>query len=45
MQADGWWWQSPALSNKGIKRQILKEMLFNRKKIGGIATKSNATTR
>ena len=32
MQADGWWWLAPGASNKGIKRQILKEMLFSRKK-------------
>ena len=32
MQADGWWWEVRGLSNKGIKRQILKEMLFSRKK-------------
>ena len=26
MQADGWWWRSPALTNRSIKRQILREM-------------------
>jgi glutamate-1-semialdehyde 2,1-aminomutase len=28
MQADGWWWNGAALTNKGIKRRVLKE-LFN----------------
>ncbi len=27
MQNDGWWWSAPALTNKAIKRRILKEML------------------
>ena len=30
MQADGWWWNDPALSNKTIRRSILKEMLRHR---------------
>ncbi len=30
MQADGWWWSNPNLSNKQIKRRILKEMLRRR---------------
>lgn len=30
MQAAQWWWKSPELSNKGIKRRILKEMLSHR---------------
>jgi len=30
MQADGWWWQSPALTNKAIKRQFLVDMLCAR---------------
>ena len=29
MKADGFWWHDPALTNKRIKRQILKEMLAN----------------
>ncbi len=28
MQADGWWWDSPALSNKRIRQRILKETLL-----------------
>ena len=27
MQRDGWWWSNPALTNKSIKRRILREML------------------
>jgi glutamate-1-semialdehyde 2,1-aminomutase len=27
MKQDGWWWHDGALTNKNIKRQILKEML------------------
>lgn len=30
MEKDGWWWQSPALTNKSIKRQLLKEMIVTR---------------
>jgi glutamate-1-semialdehyde 2,1-aminomutase len=31
MQADGWWWSDPELTNKSIKRRILREMLFGRR--------------
>jgi glutamate-1-semialdehyde 2,1-aminomutase len=27
MQRDGWWWSPPSLTNKAIKRRVLKEML------------------
>jgi glutamate-1-semialdehyde 2,1-aminomutase len=30
MQAGGWWWQSPELTNKTIKRQFLADMLSAR---------------
>lgn len=30
MQAGGWWWQSPELTNKAIKRQFLADMLSAR---------------
>ncbi len=30
MQAEGWWWQGPALSNKSIRRGLLREMLRQR---------------
>jgi len=30
MQADGWWWHDEALTNKSIKRGIVREMLAHR---------------
>lgn len=30
MEADGWWWHDGTLTNKAIRRRILKEMLFRR---------------
>lgn len=30
MQADGWWWQDGALTNKAIRRGLLREMLSHR---------------
>ena len=30
MQADGWWWQGAGLSDKTIKRSLLREMLAHR---------------
>ena len=30
MQADGWWWQDSALTNKAIRRGLLREMLSHR---------------
>jgi glutamate-1-semialdehyde 2,1-aminomutase len=30
MQDDGWWWKNPALTDKTIKRTILKEMVRHR---------------
>jgi glutamate-1-semialdehyde 2,1-aminomutase len=27
MERDGWWWVNPAMTNKSIRRQILREML------------------
>lgn len=26
MQADGWWWNEPSLSNRDIRRGLLREM-------------------
>ena len=31
MKRDGWWLRDPALTNKGIRRQILKEMFTRRR--------------
>jgi len=30
MSEDGWWWWNPAMTNKSIKRAILKEMIAHR---------------
>jgi glutamate-1-semialdehyde 2,1-aminomutase len=30
MKDDGWWWHNPALTNKAIRRTILKEMIRQR---------------
>jgi glutamate-1-semialdehyde 2,1-aminomutase len=30
MERDGWWWSDPALSNRAIKRGILREMIAQR---------------
>jgi glutamate-1-semialdehyde 2,1-aminomutase len=30
MKADGWWWRDASLTNKTIRRQILKEMIASR---------------
>jgi glutamate-1-semialdehyde 2,1-aminomutase len=30
MKKDEWWWESPQLTNKSIKQQMLKEMLLAR---------------
>ena len=27
MQQDGWWWQAPGLTNRSIRRRLLREML------------------
>jgi glutamate-1-semialdehyde 2,1-aminomutase len=31
MKRDGWWWHEASLTNKGIRRQILKEMITRRR--------------
>jgi glutamate-1-semialdehyde 2,1-aminomutase len=31
MREDGWWWADAALTNKAIKRGILREMLAHRR--------------
>jgi glutamate-1-semialdehyde 2,1-aminomutase len=30
MQRDGWWWRGPALTDKAIRRTIMKEMIVHR---------------
>jgi glutamate-1-semialdehyde 2,1-aminomutase len=27
MKRDGWWWRNPSLTNKSVRRQIMKEMI------------------
>ena len=27
MRREGWWWQNPALTNKAIRRRVLRELL------------------
>jgi glutamate-1-semialdehyde 2,1-aminomutase len=31
MKQDGWWWHDASLTNKGIRRRVLKEMLTRRR--------------
>jgi glutamate-1-semialdehyde 2,1-aminomutase len=30
MAADGWWWQAPGVTDKAIRRSVLKEMIAKR---------------
>jgi glutamate-1-semialdehyde 2,1-aminomutase len=30
MQRDGWWWQGAAVTDRGIKRTVLKEIIARR---------------
>ena len=30
MQTDGYWWSDPALTDKAIKRRVLREMVAHR---------------
>ena len=30
MQADGWWWQAPGLTNRSIRKQVFRELLASR---------------
>ncbi len=35
MDQDGWWWSAPAVTNKSIRKQVLREMLTNyRERLG-----------
>ena len=40
MKADGWWWANEALTNKSIRRRVLREMLQARWAISSSATSS-----
>ena len=30
MQQDGWWWENPEVTNRAIKRRILREIIAHR---------------
>jgi len=30
MQRDGWWWEAPGVTDKAIRRGILREILAHR---------------
>jgi len=30
MQRDGWWWNDGTMTNKSIRRQVLREMIAHR---------------
>jgi glutamate-1-semialdehyde 2,1-aminomutase len=36
MSAEGWWWSDPSLTNKAIRRRVLKEMLRARGNRGAV---------
>jgi glutamate-1-semialdehyde 2,1-aminomutase len=43
MRSDGWWWSDPALTNKVIRRRVLKEMLRARwRRVGAQSTPRGA---
>jgi len=44
MQQDGWWWGEPSLSNKAIKRRILREMIHARFKRAAASPPSDRAT-
>jgi len=44
MQADGWWWQGPALTDRWISRRILRELLLTRLRRGERARAQLGTT-
>ncbi len=44
MQGDGWWWSHPELTNKSIKRRVLREMLHARLGLGGVSSSPQPAT-
>jgi glutamate-1-semialdehyde 2,1-aminomutase len=42
MQADGWWWHPPEMTNRSIKRQVLRELVAARLRPRGSITSSAA---
>ncbi len=45
MERDGWWWQSPALTNRAIRRQVLAELLQARWATSAIGSRSSPRSR
>jgi len=43
MQADGWWWHTPALTNRAIKRRVLRELIAAR--LGRFASARSSSSR
>jgi glutamate-1-semialdehyde 2,1-aminomutase len=41
MRQDGWWWYEGGLSNKTIRRQVLREMLAKRFRLVGSEYRQN----
>jgi glutamate-1-semialdehyde 2,1-aminomutase len=41
MHGDGWWWSAPLLTNKSIKRRVLKEMIQARCSSSSIGSMSS----
>jgi len=37
MQADGWWWHAPHITNRHLKRQVLQEMLAAHPRLSRVA--------
>src|SRR5262245_25646408 len=47
MRDDGWWWQSPELTNRSIRAQLLREMIaarFAQRPPAAVHTKSSETS-
>jgi glutamate-1-semialdehyde 2,1-aminomutase len=45
MQRDGWWWSDGAMTNKSIKRQILREIFAHRFPLVGAGKRSQSDAR
>lgn len=44
MQADGWWWQSPSLTNDTIKKMMLKDILSSKFPLVGKLLQPNSAS-
>ncbi len=45
MERDGWWWHGPALTNRAIRRQVLRELLQARWATSAIGSRSSPRSR